>query len=169
MKVEQISGGNLRIWLSDEELRQEKLYPPGEETRRMACRLVRRVLRDAPPPGDRLLAELIPVEGGGVLVISAAPPPVRSAPLVYRLSGPDALLDMTLQWREVPGEAPLTFCLYEQEEGYLLTVYPEGELSAARRGFLSEYATLLGSGEGMAAYAAEHGRLLSVRPDTNSD
>lgn len=168
MKVEQISGGSLRVWLSEKEMRQWKLYPPGEETSPMAGRLVRQVLQNAPRPGKHLLAELIPVEGGGVLVVSVAPAPRRQTPLVYRLSM-DALLDLALQWRVRPGESPPAFCLYEQGEAYLLTVYPEQTLSPGLRDFLSEYAICLGSGEGMAAYAAEHGRLLSGRTDTYSD
>ncbi|MBQ8684432.1 MAG: hypothetical protein IJ518_07965 [Clostridia bacterium] len=168
MKVEQIINGSLRVWLSEEELEQWGLLRPGEEDRQAALRLVRRLLRHAPRPAEKVVAELIPVDGGGVLLVSALKPPLLRSPLVYRIADEDALLEILSRWRGTStGEVP-AFCLYEQADEYILVVYPTASLTQQRRWLLTEYGDLLGSGEGLAAYWAEHGHALVCRhqPDT---
>lgn len=163
MKVEQITNGSLRVWLSEEELQQWGLLPPGEDSRRAAVRLVRRVLHQAPRPAGQLMAELIPVECGGVLLISAVPPTRRATPVVFRLFHADALLAWMARWRTLPAEEQLPYCVYEREGGYDLVVYPEESLSRPARWRITEYGEPMGCGEGLAAYCAERGRLLVDR------
>lgn len=161
MKVEEITNGSLRIWLSEAEMQEWGLSPSGEE-KQAAIRLVRRILRHVPRPAERLLAELIPVEGGSVLLVSAAQPPTAGTPAVYRLFGVDALLELVAQWRALPAAEMPACCLYEREGEYDLVVYPAQPLSRRQRWLLAEYGQPVGYGEGLAAYCAERGRLLAA-------
>ena len=164
VNIEPLATGSLRIWLSEEELNKWELDK--EETirrpavRRLVRQAYRRLNRRAP---QRLLAELIPVEGGGVLLVSPVTYPHPGSPAVYHIADGDALLDLLSQWRGSADEVSVPHCcLYEQGEGYDLAVYPLQPLSARQQHLLAEYGTLLGSGEGVAAHCAEYGTLLGA-------
>ena len=68
MKIESITNGNLRIWLAEDEIKEWGLEDDGNDGVR---RLVRRALKAM---GRRVTAhvwaEMIPVEGGCVLLVS---------------------------------------------------------------------------------------------------
>lgn len=164
VKIEPLATGSLRIWLSEEELnkweldREEPIRQPA--VRRLVRQAFRRLNRRAP---QRLLAELIPVDGGGVLLVSPVTYPHPKSPAVYHIADADELLELFRQWRMCADETPdPDCCLYEQEEGYDLAVYPLQPLSHRRQHLLAEYGTLLGSGEGIAAHCAEYGSLLAA-------
>ncbi len=160
MKVEPISNGNLRIWLS-----QEELDNPNETGDTWRC--LRQVLQAAQTRlgrlGKHILAELIPVTGGWVLLLSARTNPSVIGPSVYRVSDIRALYQLAEHWAAVSAEAPMSgyTCLYEAENGYDLAVYPSPRLDGRRAALLRQFGTLIGRGEAAAAYAAEHGRLLA--------
>ncbi len=163
MKVEPIANGSLRIWLSEEELKEWGFYPDGALNRHSARRLIRQVLRQAHRhPASGLLAEWIPVEGGGVLLVSPALQPDAHTPAVYRLTDPDDLLELAGQWSHLAADEQPEVCLYEREDGYDLAVYPITPLSSAQLRLLQEYGSLLGTGEGLAAHCAEYGSLLAT-------
>ena len=156
MKVEQIANGNIRVWLSEEELRRWRLYPPGEDARRMAGRLVRRVLQEVPRPAERMQAELIPVEGGGVLVVSPAQFSSGS-PLVFRLQDEETLGEFTSRWQRMPDEELASYCVYRVDDWVYLVLYPVCTPSLRQKYLLAEYGELMGRGDVWAAYLAEHG------------
>lgn len=169
MKVEPISNGSLRIWLSEEEIEKWGLHPTVDTDNRRARRLVRQALLQAHRhPATRLLAEMIPVEGGCVLLISPALRPDSRQPAVYRLANEDALLTLAQQWQRLPEsrsggpDVPPTLALYEREYGYDLAVYPCSPLSERQIRLLLEYGSLLGCGQGAAAHSAEYGSLLAT-------
>ena len=156
MTVEPIANGCLRVWLTEEELEHwglQELTPSMGQVRR----LVRRVTATVGwADTDEVTAELIPVEGGGVLVVS----PRTSAectPLVYRLRDEDTLLDVLRQWGA--DEGPLC-SLYIRQGGYDLVLYPAHPLSQRRQQLLTEYGSRIGDGEVTAARCAEYGQLV---------
>lgn len=164
MKIEPLETGSLRIWLSEEELNKWEL--DGEQpmrqpaVRRLLRQVFRRLDRHAP---SRLLAELIPVAGGGILLVTPNDHPRPQNPAVYRIADANDLLDLFWQWRQGDRDSSTpACCLYEQGKGYDLAVYPVEPLSPRQQRLLAEYGTLLGCGEGVAARCAEYGTLLAA-------
>ena len=163
MKIEPLETGSLRIWLSEEELNKWELdgeQPMRQPTvRRLLRQVFRRLDRHIP---SRLLAELIPVAGGGVLLVTPTDRPCPQNPAVYRIASADDLLDLCRQWSRQEGGAVPACCLYEHEEGYDLAVYPAEPMAPRQQHLLEEYGMLLGCGAGIAARCAEYGTLLSA-------
>ncbi len=159
VKVEPITHGRLRVWLSDEEAAKWGL-PDNEESAR---RLVRRVLRVTGwPPSTGLTAELFPVAGGWLLLLSNRADTERGQPRVYRLADADALCGLAEMWcrlfREA-SQAPRAL-LYEEENGYLFVVYPAESLPPAVSRLQGLTGQPIAIGLAAAAAAAEHGHLL---------
>ncbi len=145
MKIEPISNGNLRIWLAEDEIEEWGL----EDSR---CKGVRRLVRHAlsavgQRSAPRMWAEMIPVEGGCVLLVSRAVHN-RRQPMVYAVEA-EVLSQIYARWRSAAEE---TAQVYAVEDGYRVVLY--GEQSDA---LLREYGTPLGCGEGTAAHIAEYG------------
>lgn len=164
VKVETIAGSRLRVWLTDEEAEKWGLLPRDNPDNRSARRLVRRAIHIARwRPGAALLAEVFPVEGGCILLLSASPEEVTATqPAVYRLEDADALCELARRWCLLPppvAGAP-GIGLYERPEGYDLAVCPVEPLSALHRRLLEEYGRRVGAGQAAVAAAAEHGRYL---------
>ncbi len=161
MKVEPISNGNLRVWLSQEEL--EEHTREGE-----AYTYLRQVLQTAQSRlrrlGKHILAELIPVAGGWVLLLSARRSQPAVGPTVYRIADVSTLYRLAERWVSLSASAPTSVrtCLYETDGGYDVAVYPTPRLDRRRAMLLKEFGTLIGRGEAAAACAAEHGCLLAA-------
>lgn len=155
--VEPMDNGCLRVWLTGTELEQwglEQAKPPMGSVRR----LVRRVCASAGwPASPPVTAELIPVEGGGVLLVSPRTMP-ENPPQIYALEE-DALLDLWRQWRYIATKEAPTCAVYRWERGYHLVLYPGGAPEHFRCA-AAEYGTLMGEGEGAAARCGEYGTLL---------
>lgn len=159
MHIEPIDGGSLRVWLSEEELQEWGLQAQTPD-RRLVRRLVRQITETAGQPAGKVTAELIPVMGGGVLLISGRVCIESGQPAVYRLVSEDALLDL---WERWPKKSPAPVStLYEIGEDYWLAVYPDGPLTAEQRHLLLEYGIPLSGGEGAIAHAAEYGRVIAA-------
>ncbi len=166
MKAEPIGENSLRVWLSAGELVQWGLGPTDTRahTRQGIRQLIRYVLDSAGyPPAKRLSAELFPVDGGAVLLLS----PYRAGggrhwPLVYYIDGEDDLFSLAERWAALPTQSPPSTGLYAYGQGYGLAVYPVEPLTQAHRRLLEEHGRLLGCGEAAAAVCAEHGRLLAA-------
>ena len=147
MKIEPISNGNLRIWLAEDEIEAWGLEDSrGKGVRRLVRHALSAVGRC---PTARVWAELIPVEGGGVLLVSFAVHSHR--PRVYAVEGA-MLPQIYARWRPAAEE---TAQVYAVEDGYHVVLY--GERSDT---LLREYGTPLGCGEGLAAHTAEYGELI---------
>ena len=162
MKIEPMDGGRLRVWLDRDEAERLNLHteqPEPRTLRRVAGQLLRAAGRH---PAGRLAAEMIPVEGGWVLLISPLLRPDGQHPMVVGLADADDLLELARRWDGLTVEAKPTCALYEAEEGYRLAVYPVEPLEEAQIHLLLEYGVLIGQGEGVAAHAAEYGRLIAA-------
>lgn len=159
MKIEPIQDGCLRVWLTEDELQQEGLLKEEPSQRRLR-RLVRRALHSMGRSPTAVVAELIPVLGGGVLLITPKLYPEAGQPTVYRLADEDALLAL---WERWPREEPVPVCsLYELEGEYRLAVHPTQPMSEKQMHLLLEYGLPLPGGEGAVAHAAEYGQLVGM-------
>lgn len=159
MKVEPISNGNIRIWLSEEELSADS----GAD---VWCSL-RQILRAAQGRlarlGRHILAELIPVEGGRILLLSARRNVPTGGPIVYYIDDLDSLFRLAEHWAAISTDTAYTrTALYAVGGGYALTVYPLPQLTRRQARLLREYGRPVGHTEAAAAHVAEHGRLLAA-------
>lgn len=162
MTVEPIENGCLRVWLTDAELEQWGLNRAEPSIRRVR-RLIRQISAAAGwSDAHRVTAELIPIDSGGVLLVSPWTYPPTDTPSVYHLQDGDALLDLLRQWRYITDEDAPSCSLYEGEGGYHLVVYPQTPLSDRQQNLLLEYGTLLGEGEGAAARCGEYNVLIQA-------
>lgn len=167
VKVETIAGSRLRVWLTDKELEKWGILPQDRpDSRQNARRLVRRALHIARwHPAATLLAEVFPVDGGCIMLLSV---PAKEedglAPTVYRLADADILCALAERWCRLPpeqgGMPGIVLC--EREEGYDLAVSPVELLSDPRRRLLEEYGRRVGVGQAAVAAAAEYGRVLGT-------
>lgn len=159
MNIEPIHDGCLRVWLAEEELQHWGLSEEAPEPRQVR-RLVRRIMGAAGRWPGRVNAELIPVAGGGVLLIRPKEGAESGQPLVFRLEDEEALLNL---WEGWPEHEPVPYgALYAVEEAYWLAVYPDQPLSPRQMHRLLEYGTPLTGGEGTIAHAAEYGTLVAM-------
>ena len=163
VNIEPIANRSLRVWLSEQELHMWELDSDGVGQRQAVRRLLRQIYRRIKrSPPARLTAELIPVDGGGVLLITPENGySMADSPWVYRVADADGLLELLRQWRLcTEGTAEPSCCLYQSGEGYNLVVYPTEPLSPRQQHLLWEYGYPIGSGEGAAAHCGEYGELL---------
>lgn len=162
MNIESIANGCIRIWMDEAEAAAWGLSSAHTDRRRLS-RLVRRAMTSVGRrPPKRMTAEMIPVEDGWLMLVSPRSLPGPTEPAVYHLENADALILLREQWcllTEQSEEEPL-FSLYEQGEGYDLTVYPNEPLDPAQIHLLLEYGSLVGCGDGAVAHAAEYGNPL---------
>ena len=155
MKIEPIDNGNLRIWLAEEEIEEWGLNDSrGGGVRRLVRRALSAVGRRLT---SRTLAEMIPVEGGCVVLVSTYIPRV-ALPAVYA-ADEASLAQIGARWRVPMGENAL---VYAVDDGYRLVVYSDDRLEEKSDALLREYAQPLGGGEGLAAHVAEYGRLITT-------
>ena len=155
MKIEPIDNGNLRIWLAEEEIEEWGLDDSrGKGIRRLVRRALSAVGRRM---STHTWAEMIPVEGGCVILVSRSEPH-RTCPTVYAVE--TALLPHVVARLRLPeGD---TAQIYAVEDGYHVVVYSEGEGGDA---LLREYGQPLGCGEAMAAHTADYGDWVLTMPE----
>ena len=148
MNIEPISNGNLRIWLAEDEMKEWGLDGDDGGIRRLVRRAFSVTGRRQP---SRTWAEMIPVEGGCVVLVSPRLH-TRRLPAVYAVEG-DALLEVYARYR---GQAAQ---VYAVDDIYHVVLYDEeGDP------LLCEYGHPLGYGEGVAAHTAEYGEWVFTMP-----
>lgn len=84
----------------------------------------------------------------------------RPAPAAFAIENADVLLDVLDRLRRTPAAAETEFLLYRLEKTYALVFAPPATARRALFTLLGEYGTCLGRGTALAAFTAEHGRLL---------
>lgn len=153
MTIESIDNGNLRVWLAENEIKEWGLDDSQPKGIR---RLVRRALAAVGRrPDKRTQVEMIPVEGGCVVLITTEK---RAAqPMVYGI--PTQRLESVMtRWRyPVTGTAQV----YALEGGYGVILYDHGGGGDA---LLREYGHPVGCGATMAAHVAEYGEWVLTMP-----
>lgn len=170
MKMEPLDSGDLRIWMTDEELCRWGLCTEDMKAGTpQTSRAIRRLLgvarqRLAFPTHGSVLVEALPIEGGCLFLFSTparlVPPIVL--PQVYVLDSAEAVLQFgetlcTLSDRELPPAS-----LYRQGEAYLLILYDGLGVTGGCRRLLQEFGHRLGEGYAAASYIEEHGKPITV-------
>ena len=79
---------------------------------------------------------------------------------MFRLETAGVLLDAAERLRRSPAALGVEFRIYRLEPGYVLVFSPPVTARKALFTLLGEYGACLGRGAALAAFAAEHGRLL---------
>lgn len=159
MKVEPISNGNIRIWLSDEELSADS----GADIRGSLRQVLRIAQGQFARLGRHVLAELIPVEDGQVLLLSARRNTSTIGPMVCCVNTLDDLFCLSEHWSALSTDTAYpSNCLYAVDDGYVLVVYPSPRLTRQQARLLREYCRPIGRSEAAAAHVAEYGRLLAA-------
>lgn len=154
MTIEPISNGNLRIWLAEKEIEEWGLAEGRPDRVR---RLVRRALSAAGRrPTARAWAEMIPVEGGCVVLVSTEIHR-RTQPAVYAVPQ-EEMPQVAARLRLSAGEVAQ---VYEMEETCYVILFSEGDGADA---LLREYGSPIGCGEALAAHIAEYGGWLFTMP-----
>ena len=155
MTVEPIKNGNLRIWLAENEIEEWGLTDSRPKGVR---RLVRHALSAVGRrPAPRMWAEMIPVDGGCVVLVSTEGLQ-QTQPMVYAVAA-EWLSAVAARLHLSDGDAVQAYAV---EDGYHVVVYSEGE---AIDGLLREYGQPLGCGEAVAAHAAEYGDWVLTMPE----
>ncbi len=155
MKVEPISNGNLRIWLS-----QEEYCRRDGDIRTILTRVLQAAGKSLARLGKQLVAELIPVEGGCVVLISTRRQPNEKV-FLYRVDTLDKIYRLAEDWvTSLPIYTQTA--LYEYETGYIVAIYPQSHLSRRELALLRTYGAFCGRGMLAVAHVAEYGRLLAV-------
>ncbi len=156
MKVEPISNGYLRIWLSDEDCRQQQ-----GSMQKALHRVLQAAGKSLSRLGKRLVAECIPVSGGYIVLLSAHRR-ADSGIQVYHVASLDNLYRLAQAWAAVPPEERPQTALYEADAGYHVVLYPAQPLSRRVLSLLRAYGHLCARGALAAAQTAEYGRLLAA-------
>lgn len=145
MKIEPISNGNLRIWLAEEEIEAWGL----ESHRRDGVRrLVKRALAATGRRlTSRMWAEMIPVDGGCVVLVSPTAGNHRQ-PAVFAVAR-EMLAEVSARWHPQWMD---TAQVYAVGDDLHVVLYGDDA-----RHLLREYGHPLGWGEAVAAHTAEYG------------
>ncbi len=169
VKIESLRGGALKIWMSEQEMQRWGLHFEQLSTRdRATGAAVSKLLQVARgramlPETGSILVEAVPLEDGCVWLFTPRCKcfPRRMPPTkVFALLTSDDVL-LLGRWLGAMTHLP-TASLYQWGEEYRLIVYPG---LGAWRDFcrrLSEFAELIGEGEGAAAFVEEYGRPIAV-------
>ena len=158
MKIEPLHSGNLRIWMTDDDCRRWGLWDlRAPETPRVLRRLLE-VARQRVPfqTSGRICLEMLPLDGGCLLLVRAQERPFPSAlPQVYAMDSADALLQLGEALAAKGGSLPPA-SLYDLEGQYVLVVF-SGETPS-----LCDWGVLRGTGYAAVAYVEEYGRPITV-------
>ena len=84
----------------------------------------------------------------------------RAEPAAFAIENAGVLLDVLDRLRRTPAAAETEFLLYKLEKTYALVFAPPATARRVLFTLLGEYGACLGRGTALAAFAAEHGRLL---------
>ena len=154
MKIEPISNGNLRIWLAEDEIKEWGLEDGRSDgVRRLVRRALKAVGRRATA---RVWAEMIPVAGGCVVLVSTEVHR-RAQPAVYGVE--KAMVEeVAARLRLSAGEIAQ---VYEMDGTCYVLLFSEGDGADA---LLREYGQPIGCGEALAAHIAEYGEWCFTMP-----
>ena len=169
MKMEPLNSGELRIWMTSNELARWGLNTDtmqvGEPSTDRALRRLLAVARQRMVfPEGTVTVEALPLEGGCLFLFSGCRQKFWAvAPRVYRLETAEDLLQFA-QTLHAAHKSTVLPCasLYRQKQGYLLIVYAGfGPIRRVCR-FAEEFGTFVGEGEAVAALIEEHTAAVTV-------
>ncbi len=163
VKLEKVCEDRIRVWLSDEELRDWGVtYDTLQQGTPSTDRLMRQVLRKVRRQygvWDRCTVEAVPIDGGCVMLVSLQG--VRTTlgdPLVCRVQDEQALFSLAEQ---LAANAPVpSSSLYALPWGYILVLHAGDRLTPLHRRLAAEYSHTI-SGVVAVAAVGEYGHLLT--------
>ncbi len=170
MKIESLDSGDLRIWMTDDELcrwglRLDDMKAGTPETNRAIRRLfgVARQRRPFYSTGS-VLVEALPLEGGCLFLFSTPhrPAPPAALPQVYALDSAEAVLQFGERLSAKQQESLPPASLYRQGERYVLILYMGLGTAGSCRRLLQEFGYCTGEGYVAAAYIEEHSQPITV-------
>ncbi len=170
MKMEPLSSGDLRIWMTDEELcrwglRTENMRADTPQTTRAIRRLlgIARQRRVFSASGS-VLVEALPIEGGCLFLFStpALPTPPFILPQLYVLESAEALLQFGETLSTLPDRKLPPASLYRQGDAYVLVLYDGFGTAQGCSRLLQEFGYRLGDGYAATAYIEEHSNPITV-------
>lgn len=170
MKIEPLNSGELRIWMTDDELyrwglRLDEMKAGTPESNRAIRRLLG-VARQRQPfySNGSVLVEALPLEGGCLFLFSTPDRlvPAATLPQVYALESAEAVLQLGEQLSAKQQENLPPASLYQQGEGYVLILYMELGTAGSCRRLLQEFGRCMGEGYVAAAYIEEHSQPITV-------
>lgn len=168
MKMEPLNSGDLRIWMTDEELclwglTFEDMKADTVNTQRAIRRLLGVARQRLPfPTGSSVLVEALPLEGGCLFLFSSSGRlAMATVPQLYTLDSAEAVLQFGQTLSIAQPELPPA-SLYRQGDTYVMILYAGfGDTDACRR-LLREFGYQTGEGYAAASYIEEHGQPITV-------
>lgn len=170
MKIEPLSSGDLRIWMTNDELcrwglRLEEMKAGTPET----TRAIRRLLGIARQrqlffSHGSVLVEALPIDGGCLFLFSSPdhPAPTAALPQVYTLDSAETVLQLGKRLSTKPQASLPRASLYRQGEKYVLILYAGlGTVSGCCR-LLQEFGCRTSEGYVAAAYIEEHSQPITI-------
>ncbi|MBQ7037978.1 MAG: adaptor protein MecA [Clostridia bacterium] len=170
MKIEPLNSGDLRIWMTDDELcrwglRLDDMKAGKPET----SRTIRRLLgiarqRQAFSGNGSVLVEALPLDGGCLFLFSSPDrfASIAALPQVYTLDSAEAVLQFGERLSAKGQEYLPPASLYRQGEGYVLILYRGLGTAGGCRRLLQEFGRCTGEGYVAAAYVEEHSQPITV-------
>ena len=170
MKMEPLSSGDLRIWMTHQDLCRWGLHIDSMKAGTpQISRAIRRLLgvarqRFAFPAHGSVLVEALPIEGGCLFLFST---PVRSLPPItlpqlYVLDSAEAVLQFGETLSTCPSCELPPASLYRQGDVYVMIVYDGASTTGGFERLLQEFGRRFGEGFAAASYIEEHGHPITV-------
>lgn len=169
MKIDPLNSGDLRIWMTDDELcrwglRLDEMKAGTPEATRTIRRLlgIARQRRSFDSHGS-VLVEALPLEGGCVFLFSAPDRLLPTAlPQIYTLDSAEAVLQLGEQLHAKHQEGLPPASLYRQGKGYALILYAGLDTVGGCRRLLQEFGHCTGEGYVAAARIEEHNQAITI-------
>ncbi len=170
MKIEPLSSGDLRIWMTDDELCRWGLrldeMKVGTPATNCAIRRLLGVARQRQPfySNGSVLVEALPLEGGCLFLFSTPDrcAPTAALPQVYALDSAEAVLQFGERLSANRQDSLPPASLYQLGDGYVLILYVGLGTAGGCRRLLQEFGRCTGEGYVAAAYIEEHSRPITV-------
>lgn len=170
MRIEPLSSGDLRIWMTDDELCRWGLrlddMKAGSPDANRAIRRLLGIARQRQPfySNGSVLVEALPLEGGCLFLFSTPERcvPTAALPQVYTLDSAEAVLQFGERLSAKQQESLPPASLYRQGEGYVLILYTGLGTAGGCGRLLQEFGRCTGEGYVAAAYVEEHSQPITV-------
>lgn len=171
MKMEPLSSGCLKIWMTQSDMQRfglsfETMNARDTATRQAVFKLLNVAkLRHAFHVDEGLTVEALPIDNGCLLLLT----PGRHRPLfalpqptVYAIHNADDLLRFGNSLSHISQNDLPTASLFGWKQGYRLILYPDITTSEPCKRLLSEFAEPIADSYTAAAYTEEHGHALAI-------
>ncbi|MBR5540554.1 MAG: adaptor protein MecA [Clostridia bacterium] len=170
MKMEPLSSGDLRIWMTDGELCRWGLHPEelkaGSAGAQRAMRRLLGIARQRLPfrSNGNVLVEALPLEGGCLFLFSSpgSSTPTVTLPQIYALESAEAVLQIGQTLSALLHDDLPPASLYRQGDAYVLILYAGLGTTGICTRVLQEFGYRMGEGYAAVSYIEEHSQPITV-------